>query len=410
MCVGEELQMEGPYHNSSGYSPADWELCPSSLSGTTFLIVAYSAMLAVGLLGNTCLVVVILRQKEMRNVTNIFIANLSSSDILMCIFCLPTTIIYTLMDRWILGETLCKLSPFVQCSSITVSVYTMVLIALERHQLIIHPTGWKPAVWHSYLAVAVTWMVACFISLPLLPFNVIHDLHKDNLSLPTDPSGEHVVCVEDWPSRENRLAYMTSLLLFQYCLPLALITVCYLRIFLRLSRRKDMIERTRDARQRKAKHSKRINVMLASIVAVFALCWLPLIVFNTIFDWNHEALPECHNTVFSLCHLTAMASTCVNPIIYGFLNNNFQKELKSLLYQCRCWGAPENYESFPLSTVSTDVTKGSILSNGSVSINALQQHQEKESLEINMLSGSTDERPFQVTPGQVSTKQDGSFT
>ncbi|XP_066499437.1 neuropeptide Y receptor Y8b [Hoplias malabaricus] len=373
--------MEGSHPNSSGYSLMDWDLCPPSLSGTTFLIVAYSATLAVGLLGNACLVVVILRQKEMRNVTNIFIANLSCSDILMCIICLPSTVIYTLMDTWILGETLCKLSPFIQCSSISVSTFTMVLIALERHQLIIHPTGWKPVVGHSYLAVAVTWIMACFISLPLLPFNVIENLRDFNISLPSDPTPDHIVCIEKWPSRPHRLAYMTSLLIFQYCLPLTLITICYMRIFLRLSRRKDIIERTRDARQRKAKHSKRINVMLASIVAVFALCWLPLIVFNTIFDWHYEVLPACHNTVFSLCHLTAMTSTCVNPIIYGFLNNNFQKELKSLMYQCRCWGAPENYESFPLSTVSTDITKGSVLSNGSVSINALQQ--EKESLEIN---------------------------
>ncbi|XP_072538511.1 neuropeptide Y receptor Y8b [Salminus brasiliensis] len=377
--------MERSYLNSTGTLLGDWDSCPPSLSGTTFLIVAYSAMLAVGLLGNTCLVAVILRQKEMRNVTNIFIANLSCSDILMSILCLPSTIIYTLMDQWILGEALCKVSPFVQCSCITASIFTMVLIALERHQLIIHPTGWKPVVGHSYLAVAVTWIVACFISLPFLPFNVLETLHlgSHNLSLPAGSSADHVVCKEDWPSPENRLAYMTSLLIFQYCLPLVLITFCYLRIFLRLCRRKDIIERTRDARQRKAKHSKRINIMLATIVAVFALCWLPMTVFNTVFDWNHEAMPACYNVVFSVCHLTAMASTCVNPIIYGFLNNNFQKELKSLLYQCRCWGAPENYESFPLSTVSTDITKGSVLSNGSVSTNVLQQQQEKESLEIN---------------------------
>ncbi|KAG9270419.1 neuropeptide Y receptor type 4-like [Astyanax mexicanus] len=377
--------MEGSYPNSTGHSLADWDLCPPSLSGTTFFIVAYSATLAVGLLGNTCLVAVILRQKEMRNVTNIFIANLSFSDILICIFCLPPTIIYTLMDRWILGEALCKVSPFVQCSCVTVSIFTMVLIALERHQLIIHPTGWKPVVGHSYLAVAVTWIVACFISLPFLPFHVLENLRIDshNFSLPAGASIDHIVCKEEWPSPGNRLAYVTSLLMFQYCFPLVLITFCYLRIFLRLCQRKDIIERTRDARQRKAKHSKRINIMLATIVAVFAFCWLPLTVFNTIFDWNHEALPVCHNAVFSVCHLMAMASTCVNPIIYGFLNNNFQKELKSLLYQCRCWGAPENYESFPLSTVSTDITKGSVLSNGSVSISVLQQQHEKESLEIN---------------------------
>lgn len=373
--------MEGAHRNNS---TRPWlaleEVCPLSLGGTTFLIMAYSTMLAVGLVGNTCLVLVILRQKEMHNVTNIFIANLSCSDILMCLICLPTTIIYTLMDRWILGLVLCKLTSFVQCLSITVSIYTLVLITLERHQLIIHPTGWKPMLGHSYLAVAVTWIMGCFTSVPFFSFTILDDLTIHNVSYPTNPSDAHLVCIEEWPSEGNRLAYTTSMLVFQYCLPLTLISVCYLRIFLRLNHRKDIIERTQDARQRNAKHSKRISAMLASIVALFALCWLPLNVFNTIFDWNYEALTWCHDAVFSVCHLTAMASTCVNPIIYGFLNNNFQKELMSLLYQCRCSGVPQNYESFPLSTVSSDVTKGSVLSTGSDSITISLQQQEKDCL------------------------------
>lgn len=347
--------------------PRDFpEDCSLSVSGTTFLIIAYSAVMAVGLIGNSCLVFVITWHKEMRNVTNIFIANLSCSDILMCIVCLPVTIIYTLMDRWILGDALCKLTPFVQCISVSVSIFSLVLIAMERYQLIVHPTGWKPMVGQSYLAVAVTWIVASLISVPFLSYSVL-TLPFQNLSIPLS---DHLVCMEQWPSVEERRAYTTSLLVFQYFLPLALITVCYLHVYLRLRRRKDMVERSRKATQRKNKGSARINGMLVSIVVAFALSWLPLNVFNTVFDWNHEAIPSCgHDIIFSFCHLMAMASTCVNPIIYGFLNSNFQKQLKSTLLRCRCWGVAERYESVPLSTVSTEVTKGSILSNGSISIN-----------------------------------------
>ncbi|TRY85465.1 hypothetical protein DNTS_008579 [Danionella cerebrum] len=349
-------------NNSSNTSASSWvesNVCPPSVSGTTLMIVAYSTVIAVGLVGNTCLVFIISRQKELRNVTNILIANLSCSDILMCVVCLPVTVIYTLMDRWILGETLCKVTPFVQCMSVTVSIFSLVLIALERHQLIIHPTGWTPAAGHSYLAVAVTWMVACFISLPFLSFNILTNAPFQNLSLPFNPFSDHVICMELWPSERNRLAYTTSLLLFQYCLPLLLILLCYLRIFLRLRRRKEMVERATEARQRKAHGAQRVNAMLVLIVVAFALCWLPLNVFNTIFDWYHQALPSCqHDVIFSTCHLTAMASTCVNPVVYGFLNTNFQKELKATLQRCQCgWGIPEAYESFPLSTVATDVTK-----------------------------------------------------
>uniref|UniRef100_A0A3P8ZKA9 G-protein coupled receptors family 1 profile domain-containing protein n=1 Tax=Esox lucius TaxID=8010 RepID=A0A3P8ZKA9_ESOLU len=322
----------------------DWSQCPPSVGGATFLIVAYSTVIAVGLLGNVGLVFIIGRQKELRNVTNILIANLSCSDILMCVVCLPVTVIYTLMDRWVLGEALCKVTPFVQCTSVTVSIFSLVLIALERHQLILHPTGWSPAAGHSYLAVGLTWLVA------------------------SSPSTYHyhVICMEKWPSERHRLAYTTSLLLFQYCLPLLLVLLCYLRIFLRLRRRRDVVERSR-----KARGAQRINAMLAAIVAAFALCWLPLNVFNTIFDWHHQVLPACqHDAVFSACHLTAMASTCVNPVVYGFLNSNFQRELKTQLQRCHCGlGAPESYESFPLSTVGSEgITKMSTLNRaGSMS-------------------------------------------
>ncbi|XP_061841711.1 neuropeptide Y receptor Y8b isoform X2 [Nerophis lumbriciformis] len=335
-------------HNHASWKEIPWDFtedCSLSLSATTFLIVAYSAVLAVGLLGNSCLVFVIARHKEMRNVTNVLIANLSFSDILMCMVCLPVTIIYTLMDRWILGETLCKLTPFIQCISVTVSIFSLILIAMERYQLIVHPTGWKPVVRQSYLAVALTWISACLISVPFLKYSIL-TLPFQNLSAP-------------FPVNDQL-----------YFLPLALIMLCYLHIYLRLRRRKDMVERSRNATERKTKGSTRINILLTAIVVAFALSWLPLNIFNTVFDWNHEAIPSCgHDIIFSFCHLVAMASTCINPVIYGFLNNNFQKQLKSTLLHCRCWGAAERYESVPLSTVSTEVTKGSVLSNGSSSFN-----------------------------------------
>ncbi|KAE8618854.1 hypothetical protein XENTR_v10009526 [Xenopus tropicalis] len=355
------------YLNLSGRLGPGWEgedPCTDSVGNVTFLVVAYSALIAVGLIGNSCLVFVIARQREMRNVTNIFIANLSCSDILMALVCLPVTVIYTLMNRWILGEALCKVTNFVQCISVTVSVLSLVLIALERHQLIIHPTGWKPLPWHAYLAVAVTWAVSCFISLPFLSFTILTRHPFQNLSLPFDPFIDHFVCTDSWPSENHRLAYTTCLLLFQYCLPLLLILLCYLRIFLRLRKRRDVVERAGggDAGGRKGGH-RRVNVMLLSIVVAFGLCWLPLTVFNALFDWDHEQISACyHNLIFSLCHLAAMASTCVNPVMYGFLNSNFQKEVKTILLRCRCAGGRDRYESFPLSTVSTEVSKASLQS------------------------------------------------
>lgn len=58
------------------------------------------------------------------------------------------------------------------------------------------------------------------------------------LTSPISRIRDHLICMELWPSDKHRLAYMTSLLVFQYCLPLVLVLLCYLRIFLRLKRRR----------------------------------------------------------------------------------------------------------------------------------------------------------------------------
>lgn len=138
------------------------------------------------------------------------------------------------------------------------------------------------------------------------------------------------------------------------------------------NRRHTMLCRDMLERSRRTRGAQRINVMLLAIVIAFALCWLPLNVFNTLFDWHHQALPDCqHDAIFSACHLTAMASTCINPVVYGFLNSNFQKELKSTLQRCQCGNrAAESYESFPLSTVGSEgMTKGTSLNRmGSVCV------------------------------------------
>ena len=100
--------------------------CHLPLAMIFTLALAYGAVIILGVSGNLALIIIILKQKEMRNVTNILIVNLSFSDLLVAIMCLPFTFVYTLMDHWVFGEAMCKLNPFVQCVSITVSIFSRI--------------------------------------------------------------------------------------------------------------------------------------------------------------------------------------------------------------------------------------------------------------------------------------------
>uniref|UniRef100_A0A672JL46 Neuropeptide Y receptor Y4 n=1 Tax=Salarias fasciatus TaxID=181472 RepID=A0A672JL46_SALFA len=341
------------------------EQCHMSSVLTACLVLWYSVTMVLGLVGNIGLISIITRRREKVNVTSIFICNLSFSDILVCVFCLPFTVIYTLMDHWVFGSLLCRLVPFIQCVSVTVSVLSLVFIALERHQLIINPSGWKPSIPQAYMAVVLIWILAFFTSSPFLAFQLLTSEPYTNVIL-SQPPHHQQACVEHWPSHQHRVAYTTWLLLFQYCGPLLLVLLCYVRVFVRLRHRKDMLDRARTPESQRMTHSRRINIMLIALITAFALCWLPLTIFNVVSDWHQEALPICHhNLLFSLCHLLAMSSTCINPIIYGFLNSNFRQEVREILLHCRCFAEEEECEHFPMSTMHMEMSRPIVFPNGS---------------------------------------------
>ena len=70
------------------------------------------------------------------------------------------------------------------------------------------------------------------------------------------------------------------------------------------------------------------NRMLVSMVVIFGSMWLPLNLINLLADLNLVDL-QCwkfYHASFIFCHVTAMASACCNPFLYGRFNDSFRKE------------------------------------------------------------------------------------
>ena len=66
---------------------------------TLLFIVAYTVVFIVGIVGNSCVVLVILRTRSMRTVTNLFILNLAVADLLVITFCIPPTLLSNIIIR-----------------------------------------------------------------------------------------------------------------------------------------------------------------------------------------------------------------------------------------------------------------------------------------------------------------------
>jgi len=82
-------------------------------------------------------VYIVASRRAMQSITNIFIANLAVSDIIMCLLAVPFTPISGLLQSWPFGEALCHLVPMTMGVSVHVSTLTSTAIAVDRYFVIV---------------------------------------------------------------------------------------------------------------------------------------------------------------------------------------------------------------------------------------------------------------------------------
>ena len=116
------------FHNSTPGFPGNWSRPPgprpSTLSGQV-RIPLYCLIFLLSVVGNTLVIVTLAQNRRMRTVTNVFLLNLSISDLLLAVFCMPFTLIPTLLRNFIFGKTMCILLRYLQgkCVFIICNLY-----------------------------------------------------------------------------------------------------------------------------------------------------------------------------------------------------------------------------------------------------------------------------------------------
>ncbi|XP_038570746.1 neuropeptide Y receptor type 2 [Micropterus salmoides] len=288
------------------------------------LILAYSTIILFGVTGNSLVIYVVYKFKNLRTVTNFFIVNLAVADLLVNTLCLPFTLVYTLYGEWKLGQVLCFMVPCAQGLAVHVSTITLNIIALDRHRSIVYHMESKMSKDMCTVVIVITWAVSALLASPLAIF-------REYGTFDLSPGESIQVCTEKWPENSmNGSIYSISALLVQYGLPLVINSVAYIRIWNKLKNHMSHGGRN-DRHQRRKKTTK----MLLTMVVVFAVSWLPLHAFQLAVDIDSTVLyMKDFKLLFTVFHIVAMCSTFVNPILYGWMNNNYRIAFMSV---CKCY-------------------------------------------------------------------------
>lgn len=86
----------------------------TSFTFSYLLIFIYTIIFLIGFIANICVIVMIIKRRRLRTLTNHFLLNLAVSDLIATVICLPPTAYHYYDKRWIFGEFLCRFVPFIQ--------------------------------------------------------------------------------------------------------------------------------------------------------------------------------------------------------------------------------------------------------------------------------------------------------
>ncbi|XP_045190922.2 neuropeptide Y receptor type 2-like [Mercenaria mercenaria] len=293
-------------------------------SQEALLIVFYCVAIILGILGNSIVVYIVLKFKHLHKPRNFLILNLSACGIIMCIACMPFSLIRLTLKNWELGDFLCRLSPTLQTIDVFVSTFTIVAIAVDRYSAIVCASRESSNRKLVYYSISLIWFCSIILCIPMMMFHEVQEVYPEALNVQL-----YTICMEVWPFDWMRKLYTTCVLLIQYAAPLAIISVLHGRIcrFLRLRINDNPRTDLEMARVLRDIKRQRKNMLLLTGIAVsFAVAWLPLTVLNTLADYDFQLfLNRNFNHAYAYCLLAAMCSACLNPIIYGWFNSNFKK-------------------------------------------------------------------------------------
>ena len=188
------------------------------------------------------------------------------------------------------------------------------------------------------LAVVIMCPAAMALTVEKFPFHYLAYNDDFNHMLPV------YSCYENFDNPLMRKVYTAVLFAHVYLVPLTVITLMYASIGVKLcssivANREPQLDNAPQVGGRRGGQpmisQKKIKVikMLTLVALLFMLSWLPLWTLMMMTDYaglNRDELDLLTSYIFPFAHWLAFSNSSINPIIYGYYNENFRRGFQAV--------------------------------------------------------------------------------
>ncbi|XP_078346309.1 QRFP-like peptide receptor [Oculina patagonica] len=292
------------------------------------LMVIFSILVVVNLIGNTLVCVVVLRTKSMKIPMNYLLVNLAVADMVFAFFVSPQYIFRPLFQHPgpPLGDFLCKMATGGSLSWIgtAAAVFTLVLIAFERYYSILFPHSNKRRLTpqKAKLGILASWLVAIVSEIP--PIVVMKYSTQRN------------ICTEEWPDIRYARSYTLLTFVFDFALPFTLMAVLYGKVIHRLWSGNNSSSSNVVLLQQR----KKLTKLLLMVTVLHGVCLLPDTVTYVLSYFGFKY----GSTAYKIGTVLVCLNSTVNPFLYSLQSKRFRRALQKLLH----WKVTESVESVDL--------------------------------------------------------------
>lgn len=345
--------------NTTAFFEPEEEHHEEEVADVTKIIVisAYAIILLLSLLGNSLILHIVRTRPSIRqNPFSWLLVNTALADLLDVItassFTVPSFLCGECWASGATGAALCKLIPFFLTVSICVSIWSLVIIAVDRYLAIVCTVcqNKRPMSGRSVLrSIAAVWFFAGLIFSWELYIHKVQEVDDDV-----------ALCYVQWHEESEELsiilikAEVIVKVALTYAIPLVTMGVLYSLIAKFLWSHKPPGSATQLTHAKRTRSFRGVIKMLMTAVAVFALCWLPVHVSHIMVIFFRHSYDTIPFIIQGLFYWMAHANAAIHPWLFIAFSENLRKETKGILqiFQRSCNGEKNVFNQMRLRTFS----------------------------------------------------------